>query len=125
MNGFVTSRVTAAAAAVILGVIGLSSARAADYSPPPAYPPPPEYAPPTESAPPQTYVAPPAYVAPRAYLAPRAYEVPPVEVVPVYPPTVYVAPPLAYPYFYRRYSYAPIYHDRFFAPHGRGWFNNH
>jgi hypothetical protein len=115
MNGFVMSPVTAA---VILGVIGLGSARAADYSPPPAYSPPPEYAPPTESAPPQTYVAPPAYI------APRAYEVPPVAVVPVYPPTVYVAPPLAYPYFYRRYSYAPIYRDRFF-PRGRVWFNYH
>ena len=70
MNGFVTSRVTAAAAAVVLGVFELSSARAADYSPPRAYSPPPEYAPPTESAPPQAYVVPPAYTAPRAYLAP-------------------------------------------------------
>ena len=122
MNGFVISRVTAVAAAAILGVFELSSARAADYNPPPAYSPPPEYAPPTESAPPQAYVAPPA---PRAYLAPRAYEGAPVPVVPVYPPTIYVAPPLAYPYIYRRYSYAPIYHDRFFAPHGRVWFNRH
>jgi hypothetical protein len=118
MNGFMMSRVTAAAAAVVLGVFELSSARAADYSPPRAYSPPLEYAAPTESAPPQAYVAPPAYIAPRAYAAP-------VEVVPVYPPTVYAAPPLAYPYFYRRYSYAPIYHDRFFAPHGRVWFNRH
>jgi hypothetical protein len=108
-----TSRATAtaAAAAIALGTIGLTSARAADFSPPPTYSPPPEYPPPTAYAPPPAYVPPPVY-------APA-----PVEVVPVFPPTVYVAPPVAYPYLYRRYSYAPIYHERF-GSHARFWYRH-
>ena len=93
-----TSRATAtaAAAAIALSAVGLGSAHAADFNPPPAYSPPPEYGPP-----------------PTAYAPP-----------PVYPPPFYAVPPLAYPYAYRRYSYTPFYGPGW-GPRGRAWYRHH
>jgi hypothetical protein len=83
---------SAAAAAIAFSAVGLTSVRAADYLPPPDSGPPPAYAP------------------------PPIYDWVSVEVVPVYPPPIYVVPPVAYPYGYPRYTYAPIYHGPLFAP---------
>jgi len=94
---------TAAAAAMVFGVVGLTSVRAADYLPPPAS-------------------RPPDYGPPPAYAPPPVYDVAPVEVMPVYPPPIYVVPPVAYPYGYPRYTYAPIYHG---AARPRGRFSFH
>jgi hypothetical protein len=95
-----------------LSAVGLGSAHAADFNPPPAYSPPPEYGPP-----PTAYAPPPFY-------APPVYEAAPFPVAPVYPPPFYAVPPVAYPYAYRRYSYAPFYGPGW-GPRGRVWYRHH
>ena len=56
--------------------------------------------------------------------APPVYEAAPFPVAPLYPPPFYAVPPVAYPFAYRRYSYAPFYGPGW-GPRGRAWYRHH